>query len=227
MDTYELMKAYRILFAPDEGGGAGGSGDAGNGGQGTDSGKGEKPDANDSKAPSGKVFTQDDVNRIAGDTRNEERQKLLRTLKDSGFDGDDINAVLELAKKAKEADDANKTELQKATGALEKAQARITELESELTALRLDQTRNAMAAKYELPAGLVKFLVGSDEATIEASAKELAKEVKKPVKMGDLNADDGTTEGKKKKDGDEPAEDLVAKVRRYTGRIPPTPPTKS
>lgn len=225
MGTYDVMKAYRILFAPDEGAG-GGSGDAGNGGQGTDPGAGDKPGAGELKTPSGKTFTQDDVNRIAGDTRSEERSKVLKALKESGFDGDDLNAVIELAKKAREAEEATKSEVEKATGALQKANARIVELESELTALRLDQVRQNVAAKYELPAGLVKFLVGNDEAAIEAAAKELAKEVKKPVKMGDLNADDGAESGKKKKPENEPDEDIVERVRRYTGRRPRTAETK-
>ena len=104
-----------------------------------------------------KTFTQDEVNELMGKVRRETREKFA--------DYDD------LAKKAKaydEAQEAAKTELEKAQEAAAKA-------EKELESLRAEKARNDLAAKVSAATGVPAALIaGSDEESMTASANAIA-----------------------------------------------------
>lgn len=104
-----------------------------------------------------RTFTQDEVNELMGKVRRETREKYA--------DYDD------LAKKAKAYDDAQqagKTELEKAKEAAAKA-------ERELESLKAEKARSDLAAKVSaatgVPAGLIS---GADEESMTASANAIA-----------------------------------------------------
>jgi len=96
--------------------------------------------------------------RAAIEKRNKENQSLRARLKE----------LEPLAAKAREADEANKTEVQKATDARAAA-------ERERDDARLELLRRDVAAKAGLPAELAARLRGSTEAELTADAKELLK----------------------------------------------------
>ena len=90
------------------------------------------------------------------------------------------------ADKLKELEDANKTEL-------EKAQARIAELEEVLTASEKKALRSNIIAEFGLDAEKASiFLTGQDEETLRSQAQALA-ELTKPSKT--LRVDNSDIEG--------------------------------
>ncbi|MBR2257638.1 MAG: hypothetical protein IJ899_09990 [Blautia sp.] len=103
-----------------------------------------------------KTFTQEQVNAIVGDRVKQERSKYL-----------DYESLKEKAAKFDAAEEANKTELQKAT---EKADA----LQKELDALKAEgavrQIREEVATANGVPASL---LSGTTKEDCEAQAKAL------------------------------------------------------
>lgn len=105
--------------------------DGGAGGQSGNSGGGEGQ--NDDPAAQGqksKLFTQDDLNRVAAQEKRQSQAALLKSL---GFDDEkSAKSFLEQARKDQE---SKKTELEKAQDALGKEQAAKTELEDKVTAL--------------------------------------------------------------------------------------------
>lgn len=104
-----------------------------------------------------KTFTQDEVNELMGKVRRETRDKFPD--------------YEELKKKAKAYDDAQeaaKTELEKAQEAASKAQ-------EEVKALKAEKERADLAAKVSAATGVpVNLITGSDEESMTASAKAIA-----------------------------------------------------
>lgn len=104
-----------------------------------------------------KTFTQDEVNELMGKVRRETREKY------ADYD--------ELAKKAAaydEAQEAAKTELEKAQEAAAKAN-------EELSVLRAEKERNDLAAKVSAATGVPASLIsGDDEESMTATAKAIA-----------------------------------------------------
>ena len=107
--------------------------------------------------PKPRTFPQDEVNEMMGKVRRETREKF------ADYD--------ELAKKAAaydEAQEAAKTELEKAQEAAAKAN-------EELSALRAEKERNDLAAKVSAATGVPAALItGSDEESMTASANAIA-----------------------------------------------------
>lgn len=107
--------------------------------------------------PKPRTFTQDEVNEMMGKVRRETREKF------ADYD--------ELAKKAAaydEAQEAAKTELEKAQEAAAKAN-------EELSALRAEKERNDLAAKVSAATGVPASLItGNDEESMTASANAIA-----------------------------------------------------
>ena len=107
--------------------------------------------------PTPRTFTQEEVNEMMGKVRRETREKF------ADYD--------ELAKKAKaydEAQEAAKTELEKAQEAAAKAN-------EELSALRAEKERSDLAAKVSAATGVPASLItGSDEESMTASANAIA-----------------------------------------------------
>lgn len=107
--------------------------------------------------PEPRTFTQEEVNEMMGKVRRETREKF------ADYD--------ELSKKAKAYDDAQeaaKTELEKAQEAAAKAN-------EELSALRAEKERNDLAAKVSAATGVpVALITGSDEESMTASANAIA-----------------------------------------------------
>ncbi|MCH4015044.1 MAG: hypothetical protein LKE64_12080 [Solobacterium sp.] len=103
-----------------------------------------------------KTFTQDEVNRMIGDRLAREREKY------SGYD-----EMKEKAQKYDEAQEANKTELQKAT---EKAAKLQQQVDAMTKAENLRQIREKVSADTGVPANL---LTADDEETCTAQAKAI------------------------------------------------------
>jgi len=103
-----------------------------------------------------KTFTQDELNAIVADRLGREKSKYA--------DYEDIKAK---AEKFNQAEESNKSEVQKAT---EKA----AELQSELDAMKaaneIQKVRGSVAAEMEVPAEL---LTGTDEASCKAQAEAI------------------------------------------------------
>jgi hypothetical protein len=103
-----------------------------------------------------KTFTQEELNKVVEDRLARERAKYL--------DYEDLKAK---AQKYDEAEEASKTELQKAT---EKAQALEVELEGLKKANELRQIREEVARATNVPANL---LTADTKEACEAQAKEI------------------------------------------------------
>jgi hypothetical protein len=108
------------------------------------------------------ITSQDDLNRIVGKLRAEERRKASEKFAD----------YKDLQTKAAEFDklqQANQTEA-------EKVQARIAELEQNLQSTRLDALRRKVAGDHKITDqdDIDLFLTGSDEETLTRQAKRLA-----------------------------------------------------
>lgn len=118
-------------------------------------------DQNRNSEPS---FTQADIDRIVKERLSRQAEKYA-----------DYNELKTKAAKLDEAEQAKKTELEKAQ------EARI-KLEQELHALRLSQLRSQVAAEKGLPADAVRFLPGTTREELEQAAEVLAKLVTVPSK---------------------------------------------
>lgn len=108
----------------------------------------------------------------------------------------------ELAAKLQEIEDRDKSDQQKAIERAEAAERRASEAESKV--LRAD-----VAADKGVPAKLAKFLTGSTKEDLEKSADELLSELKA---NGHTSFDGGP------RDGQVPAGDMDAAIRRAAGR---------
>ena len=115
-----------------------------------------EPKADDWKAPA----TQDELDHIIEGRLARERAKFS--------DYDDVKAKAAEFDKAQE---ASKTEVQKAAERAKKA-------EQELTAVRSEANRNAVALAKGLTPTQAKRLVGSTREELEADAEELLKDLK-------------------------------------------------
>lgn len=119
----------------------------------------------DASKDTGRTFTQDEVNRLLAKERRDQEQRF------SGYD--ELKAK---AAKFDEAEEANKSELDKALARADKA-------ETELEAARLDALRSRVAAAKNLPAELAGRLTGTTEEELEADADTLA-ELLRPKQEG-------------------------------------------
>jgi hypothetical protein len=90
--------------------------------------------------------------------------------------------------------------------------ARIAELEGEIAAARLETARERVAAKHKLPPQLAARLRGTDEASLDADAKELAKLI--VVRAPDTEAGKGAN-GAAPKHGVEELKQGMVKTGRY------------
>lgn len=133
----------------------------------------ETPGADEFKA----ITSQEDLNRIIS-----ERVKRV----EAKFG--DYKDVKTKAAKLDEIENANRTEA-------EKAQARIAELESELTGVRGEFTRTRIASEHGItdPEDIALFLTGSDEATLTKQAQRLAGRTEDRKKQGNVVPNEGAT----------------------------------
>lgn len=114
------------------------------------------------------ITSQDELNKVISDRIARERAKF--------GDYKDLKAK---AAKLDEIENANRTEA-------EKAQARITELESELNAVRSESMRLRIASEHGITDAddIDLFLTGSDEETLTKQAKRLAERIADRKKQG-------------------------------------------
>lgn len=103
-----------------------------------------------------KTFTQDEVNAIVADRLNRERSKYA-----------DYENLKVKAQKYDEAEEASKTELQKAT---ERADALQKQVDALVSANSIREIREKVAKETGVPADL---LMGEDEETCRAQAEKL------------------------------------------------------
>jgi hypothetical protein len=109
-----------------------------------------------------------------------------------------------LAKKAQEAAEAQKTEIERATERAAAAEARA--LEAELGAMRIE-----VAARHGLTPAQAKRLQGGNEAELEADASEFAKEIQ-------VNGSKPKADLKQGDRGQAPAADAETWLRQMVGR---------
>lgn len=134
---------------------------------------------NSAETPSATEFnaitSQEDLNRIIS-----ERVKRV----EAKFG--DYRDVKAKAAKLDEIENANRTEA-------EKAQARIAELESELTGVRGEFTRTRIAAEHGItdPEDIALFLTGTDEETLTKQAQRLAGRTEDRKKQGNFVPNEG------------------------------------
>ena len=121
-----------------------------------------------------RTFTQADLDRIVAERLERAERKAQ-----------------EKAEKAKADAEAKALQEQgKFQELFEQAQAKLQEAEERARALELAGIRRDVAARLNLPAGLVDRLRGEDEAAIEADAKQLIAALPKPA-APDINAGSG------------------------------------
>lgn len=111
-----------------------------------------------------------------------------------------------LAKKAQEADEATKSEIQKAAERAAAAEARANEAEMNIA-------RMEVAAKYGLTPAQAKRLQGANEAELDADAQAFAKEIGASANGSKPKAD--LKQGDR---GGAPAPDAEQWLRRMVGR---------
>lgn len=128
---FDRWMNWRSMVLFSDGGGAGGDGGGGGtvpasqaGGDAASGGGENKPaaGAEQNQAPA-KTFTQAEVDLLAGRIRAEERQKLEKQARELGFNS--VDELLAAAKAQKEAEEAAKSELERAKAAAEKAKAEL------------------------------------------------------------------------------------------------------
>jgi hypothetical protein len=137
---------------------------------GKSSGKNDGPKPKVLEQDGTRYLSQDDVDRLIGETRIEARKTVERELK--------ATADREAAKKA--------GDWEKVAVALEKER---DDLKLEVAKRDLADLRRTIGKRHNLPDKLIDRLTGSDEATITADAKDLAKEF--------AITDDGTSNARK------------------------------
>lgn len=116
-------------------------------------------DGSGGQAGSGAQITQADIDRLKADYESK------------------LEGLQEKARKWDEYESKGKSEAQKALDELAKEKASRTRAEAELSALKLEKTKNAVGAKFKLPQYMWALLQGSDEKALEEHAKTLAKEM--------------------------------------------------
>lgn len=198
---------WRHFLLDGDAGDGGGGGDAGgDDGGGGDSGGGT------TGGEGGKTFTQDELNARAGQARAEGRKAAEKTLADQlGVSVEEAKAIIA---RAKEKDDAEKSDAQKAAEAADAREKVAAEKETAATqrvhdadvrdALRdegVDKDKLAKVAK------LVEVEVGADEATIKAAVavtkKDFPELFGEAKSGGSPDSDPGKSDGKKKGAGDD------------------------
>lgn len=111
-----------------------------------------------------RIFTQAQVDAIVAERLGREKAKFA-----------DYDTIKAKADKYDAAEEANKTELQKATDKAAKLQRQLDELKQ-------SQAQTAMRAKVaedmKLPAGLAEFLTAADEDGCKAQAQKLLDQIK-------------------------------------------------
>lgn len=111
-----------------------------------------------------KTFTQAELNAIVADRLSREKGKYS-----------DYEELKSKAAQFDAAEEARKTELQKAT---EKAEALQRKLDEITKTNEIRAMKDKVAAQTGLPADMLEFLTGADEETCMAQAKKLVERVK-------------------------------------------------
>lgn len=145
------------------------------------------------------ITSQADLDKVIGERLSRERSKFA-----------DYDALKAKAAKFDEADQASKSELQKATEALAAA-------EKERDGLRLEGIRAQVALAKGLTASQAKRLVGSTKEELEADADELIKDIgatKQPTPKKDPKSlKSGASGSAETTTGKERAADLLKQYR--------------
>lgn len=126
------------------------------------------------------ITSQDDLNRIVGDRVKRATAKFA--------DYKDLQAK---AARLDEIENANRTEA-------EKAQARIADLEQQLTETQVASTRLRVAAEHGITDAedIALFLTGADEETLTKQAQRLAQRTADRMKNGNTVPREGATPSK-------------------------------
>jgi chromosome segregation ATPase len=132
------------------------------------------------------------------------RTEIEKLRKESASYRTKVRELEPLAKKAQEADEASKTEMQRAQERAQVAETRAQELE-------LAVLRTEIAARHGLTPAQAKRLTGANEAELDADAEAYAKEI-------GVNGSKPKTDLKQGARGGPPAPDAEAWLRRLAGR---------
>lgn len=150
-----------------------------------------------------KMFTQEQVNEIV-------ERRLARAKSTPPADYEDLKAK---AAKYDELEQANKSELEKATDAASKANARAEELQQQLDAMKAESERarqvRDMASQYGVDADMLSRMGGD----VEDNAQFLRKRMDALPKFGDMR--DG---GEQRVDA-EPLDERLSKAKSQQERI--------
>jgi hypothetical protein len=114
------------------------------------------------------TLTQEAVNKMVGSARVEARQAFL---KKHGFTSEDEFTAA--VKKAKEIEEAQLSELEKAQKQLDEYKTAAESAKAEADALRTANLRASIAREKGLKEAAVKYVVGDDEDSIKASVDDL------------------------------------------------------
>ena len=128
-------------------------------------------DNNEGKA--GKTFTQEEVNKLVGNTRTEEREKSEKAVKDAVAE-----AIAEYERKAK------LTEEEREKEAKSKYEAELKARENEITLRERRIQAQEMLAEKKIPTELVDFVIDIDETKTKNNIEKLIKTYNSSVELG-------------------------------------------
>ena len=150
-----------------------------------------------------KTFTQEQVNRMI-------QERIARVKREEPADYAELKAK---AARLDEIEEANKSDLQKATDAAAKAKATADEWKAKFEALEAEQARmasvQAMAAQYKVDAGTLSRMTGD----VEDNAKYLADIEAKRPKFGSMS------DGGEKQSSAKTVDEMLKGVKSTAERI--------
>jgi len=195
-DYHATGRLPRISGGDHEGGGDGESGDSGavQGDQNSNANSGgEQGDGSGESNGFRPIASQAELDNIIGKRLDRERKKIAKDLER------EVREAIEAEARQSEAEQqGNYKKL------FEELQLKHEELEAQLAARELDDTRRDVAKRVGVPDDLVEFIKGDTEDDMEASAKALVKHITKPVDAPDTDAGRRGQGGGKRRDDTPP-----------------------
>lgn len=175
---------HLFLFAPDDGAG-GGASDGGN--------AAETGQATGQQADTPRTFTQDDVNRLMGQTREEARRAVMNDLAEKYGDLDELKQAREELEKRRQAE---MSEVEKLQAERQKLLDQLSAKEQEAKAATLTALRLKVGQALGLPPTLASRLQGETEEDIQADAEAVMKDLGRgePGAFGNTGARDGASD---------------------------------
>ena len=131
------------------------------------------PNADNNEEKGGKTFSQEEVNKLVGSTRVEEKQKSEQAIKDAV-----ANAIAEYERKAK------LTEEEREKEANTKREAELKSREESVTLRERKIEAKELLASKNIPTELVEFVIDLDDKVMNANIEKLTKTYNTSVENG-------------------------------------------